>query len=211
MDLTAIAIIYLACGAPFAVYQFTSGFPRSPREKWLIFAGILIGWPVVAARVVIDRLRVPPGDRDPRVEAIRASMERIAFPDNDIQPVFEFREVLYRFVGLRKALITLPSNNTLRTALGADSSGKEMLAARVHARRNRSRIENHYHAAREEFTEVIDRMAVEVPNDGDLIDLAVELSCHIGDPMVPEDFRLTRQITPASQRYAGGRASAGAR
>lgn len=212
MDLTATTIIYLALGAPFAVYQFTSGFPRSRGEKWLIFASILIGWPIVAARIVIDRFRAPAGDRDPRVEALRTTMEKIAFPDNDIQPVFEFREVLYRFVGLRKALTTIPSNDTLRTMLGVDSSGKEMIAARCHARRNRSRIENHYHAARGEFIETIDDAAAGIANGGELIDLAVELSCHIGDPMVPEDFRLARRVTPASRRYSGeGRASAGAR
>lgn len=178
MSLVELAIIYLSCGAPFAVFKATSRDAKAS-TKWLVFVAALIGWPVFAAILITRRVRKAAATPEAVIESLRVKMESAAFPDNEIQGVFDFREMYYRFVGLSNA-VNEPESARPGTELFEIGGGENNdTAARCLARRNRIRLHRHYLKARREFMSSVAERA-----DEHLSSLASELAIHLGDPLV---------------------------
>ena len=177
MSLVELVIIYLACGAPFAVFKATSR-DANASTKWLVFATALIGWPVFAALLIMRRVRTASSSHEAAIEQLRVQMETAAFPDNEIQGVFDFRETFYRFVGLSNAVNEPEPDKPGTELFEIGGVGSSETAARCLARRNRIRLHRHYLKARREFmTSVAERA------DDNLNSLASDLAVHLGDPI----------------------------
>lgn len=178
MSLVELAIIYFACGAPFAVFKATSR-RSGPAAKALIFIAALFGWPVFAAMLITRRVQTATATPDTEIERLRVNMETAAFPDNEIQGVFDFRETYYRFVGLSNAVNEPEPDKPGTELFEIGGGGNSQTAARCLARRNRVRLHRHYLKARREFMASIAEHADEKLNS-----LASELATHLGDPLV---------------------------
>lgn len=177
MSLVELVIIYLACGAPFAVFKATSR-DANASTKWLVFATALIGWPVFAALLIMRRVRTASSSHEAAIEQLRVQMETAAFPDNEIQGVFDFRETFYRFVGLSNAVNEPEPDKPGTELFEIGGVGSSETAARCLARRNRIRLHRHYLKARREFMSSVAERA-----DENLRSLASELAVHLGDPL----------------------------
>ncbi|MEQ1923870.1 MAG: hypothetical protein ABL952_15300 [Pyrinomonadaceae bacterium] len=188
MSLVELAIIYLACGAPFAVFKATSRH-TAPAAKWLVFLAALIGWPVFAARLVTRRMQIATATTDAEIERLRIEMETAAFPESEMQGVFDFREMYYRFVGLSNAVNEPESARPGTELFEIGGGGNNDTAARCLARRNRIRLHRHYLKARREFMS-----SVAERSDESLNALASELAVHLGDPLVRGELRNLARI-----------------
>ena len=104
MNWLDLVIIYLACGAPFAVYRIAlSEYSPAETASRSVRAGLL--WPAVGAKTVIKRLRAATRALSrPRIETIRLEMEAALTADQPAFPRFEFREVFDRYAGLAGAV-----------------------------------------------------------------------------------------------------------
>lgn len=188
MSLVELIIIYLACGAPFAVFRATSS-DAGASTKWLSFATALIGWPIFAAMLLFRRVRIATAAPDADIERLRVQMETAAFPDREIQGVFDFRETFYRFVGLSNAVNEPESDKPATELFEIGGGGNTQTAARCLARRNRIRLHRHYLKARLEFMSSIAERA-----DEDLNSLASELAVHLGDPLARGELQLPAKV-----------------
>ncbi len=179
MNLLDIAIIYLACGAPFGVYYFLTARHRV-RERWFVarLGASFLFWFFFAARLIVVNgpLRyILDSDKDGRVvpnfetlrslEALRRNCEAaLSATDPDFR-VYEFRESFERYVGL-----TLELNSANDVPTDADSGlgevsgyGKSAHNSRCLHRRNLARLRFHREIARNSITEVIESAGI----DGD--------------------------------------------
>ncbi len=102
-----LLIIYLAIGAPFAVYRVTGGRWLTP-VRLAQGAGIgLFFWPFLAIRLLIGsasrRERRTKAKPDARIEKLRSDIERLALSEARPETLFRFREAFYRLSGLSTA------------------------------------------------------------------------------------------------------------
>ncbi|MBK9527088.1 MAG: hypothetical protein IPO41_01895 [Acidobacteria bacterium] len=186
MSLVELIIIYLACGAPFAVFKATSRNANAS-TKWLVFVSALLGWPVFAAMLITRRVRTATDGHDPIIERLRTQMETAAFPDNEIQGVFDFRETFYRFVGLSNAVNEPEPDKPGTELFEIGGGGSSETAARCLARRNRIRLHRHYLKARREFMTSIAERA-----DENLSSLASELAATSAIRSFAVNFQLSK-------------------
>ncbi len=141
MSPSVAAVLYFACGFPVAMYLVTRRRPTFVKiAVWSLF------WPVFAVSLLF-RLAFPTQEmrldaRRLRIERIAAEIERDAFDGEAMAPVFEFREVYYRYAGLAEAAGTPPSDI-------AD------LHERCLARLNRRKLAFHAAEARDEFVGLV--------------------------------------------------------
>lgn len=195
MSLVELIIIYLACGAPFAVFKATSR-DANASTKWLVFVSALLGWPVFAAMLITRRVRTATDGHDPIIERLRTQMETTAFPDNEIQGVFDFRETFYRFVGLSNAVNEPEPDRPGTELFEIGGGGSSETAARCLARRNRIRLHRHYLKARREFMS-----SVAERSDENLSSLASELAVHLGDPLVRGELSIVKDLPKETSGY----------
>jgi len=204
MSLVELIIIYLACGAPFAVFKATSRDAKAS-TKWLVFITALLGWPVFAAMLITRRVRTATDGHDPIIEKLRTQMETAAFPDNEIQGVFDFRETFYRFVGLCNAVNEPEPDKPGTELFEIGGGGSSETAARCLARRNRIRLHRHYLKARREFMSSIAERA-----DEKLYSYASELAVHLGDPLARGELstpNMTKGSTPSNREIVKNKAA----
>lgn len=145
MSPSVAAILYFACGFPVAMYLVTRRRPTLPKLlAWSVF------WPVFALmllfRLVWPSREMRENARRLRIERIAAEIERTAFDGGSMVTVFEFREIFYRYAGLAEAAAQ-PANDI------AD------LHERCLARNNRQKLALHAAAARNEFIEMMAKLA----------------------------------------------------
>lgn len=195
MSLVELVIIYLACGAPFAVFKATSR-DANASTKWLVFVTALIGWPVFAALLIMRRVRTASSSHEAAIEQLRVQMETAAFPDNEIQGVFDFRETFYRFVGLSNAVNEPEPDKPGTELFEIGGVGSSETAARCLARRNRIRLHRHYLKARREFMSSVAERA-----DENLRSLASELAVHLGDPLARGELAIPNDLQKDKSGY----------
>ncbi|MFZ1702314.1 MAG: hypothetical protein WBO10_07765 [Pyrinomonadaceae bacterium] len=192
MQFSELIIIYLACGAPFAVHRATSMHP----PNWFSVAAAFAVWPVSAIDLVIGHFKRASVDDERFIDGIRSRIEAIAFPTSEIQSVFEFREVYYRFVGLSKAATSNAMTNEMPLFQLAEHPDPS-LASRCLARKNEERLDRHRSAARAEFFAAIEELIEQDAAGDELAGIATELSTHLGDPARSADIQ---EYTPARSK-----------
>ena len=153
-----MAIIYLACGAPFGVFQITkSSRPRSSSDIFVILAA-LVFWPayalIFAAQSLFSddaRLR----ERRHKIEKLRQDLETALFgPDATAAAIFAYRDTFYRLVGLSEAASVGLSRGVHELFTITDHPNR-ILASTLTARRNRKKIVRHADGVRGELLDLI--------------------------------------------------------
>jgi len=163
MTPTDLLIIYLAFGAPLAVYKYLQKRHTSSRERIFISAFTFVFWIPSAVRIGYlyfanayfgDAFVSQPnldsidGRRASARESIRAELIRA----NGGLNVHEVRETVERYAGLAAAVGTEATHHAaphqLFKAAGRQPSD---LAGMCLSRRNRRRLEQHHTSARREF------------------------------------------------------------
>lgn len=107
MGFIDLVIVYLACGAPFAVYRATGSRSVSFGSLGMDVSIGLFLWPILGIRLLsgLDHPRKRRAKRKPdvRIERIRSQLETFALKDARPETLFRFREAFYRLAGLSTA------------------------------------------------------------------------------------------------------------
>lgn len=198
MNYVDLITIYLSCGAPFGVYQITKGsWAKSPSDfAKVVYAFFL--WPAFLVPLMVERLST---EKHPRphfwLEDIRNKIENTAFQGHMTASLFEFREIYYRFTGLSEALSEAVPQKTANDLFAISGIKNPVISSKCISRRNRERLEFHQVRARNEFVDLISSLARGNPEGGRVVDLAIELSAHLGDADAEDDLKALR---PAKQK-----------
>jgi hypothetical protein len=154
MTLVDLLIVYLACGAPFAVYQATGRDKQSRFRRLVEVSFVLLFWPwqafALVRKAIVNRLSAD----EKHLDDIRNSIEARLFPDGSSSNIFEFRDAFYRFAGLERASHEKPSNGSFEI-FKVSNHPNAQLASRILARRNLRRIQNHKVRAEAEFSNIL--------------------------------------------------------
>lgn len=189
MGVLDTVIVYLACGSPFGVYQLTRREKDPAGHHWLSAFASFVFWPGYLLALVIDRSpasRRKPSAHD-EIESIRCRIERYAFKNKPTAPLFEFREVYYRYTGL--ALAWADESDPAQAALLFRIAGTPVSAAAAScvSRRNRKKLEFHLTLARNEFLDLISGLGSKAEGPA-IVQLVIDLSERLGDPFGVEDL-----------------------
>src|SRR5438309_1949702 len=159
MNVTDLIIIYFACGSPLGVYYFTCHKDDLSLRAVLGMLIRFLIWPLSALPLIRNRFfsSNPPAEAslDRKTGYIRAELENIAFSESDASSIFEFREVISRFVALTTQAKIIPAEKRGNEVFAVSGHKNATLAAACLARRNRERILFHQTQARNDFVEVI--------------------------------------------------------
>ena len=170
-----LAVIYLACGAPFAVFRLTERTAKS-RLPGLRAVSALLLWPAVLWRHVrnagADRQRP-----DNVLDLLRRRIEAELANTCDATGIFHFREVFSRYSGLVAAAASDAEPDNEIYELSRHPS--RALANVCLARRQKRVLARHLAHARVEFAEI-----VAIPNSQLLSDLVLELAEYLDDAVL---------------------------
>ncbi len=166
-------IIYLACGAPFAVYYFLQNRRvANSNSLWLKTVLVFSFWLPFAMRLlfenrtlrnIFDKQTDSDSTRDKQLAPLRKNLETAIISiiphkrENILAPtIFEVREILERYTGLTLALQTEPDFSRTDNEFYKISNHKNARLAEIcSARRNRQRLFFHQTEARRDFLNLI--------------------------------------------------------
>jgi hypothetical protein len=194
MSIADVIVIYLAVGAPFAVYQyFQNRRSRKARRLFLsVFA--LLFWPAVAAGLVIRQLTNAYSDNhfvsdrhlDVSAEKANEIRKRLSTELVGTLPelsVYDLRDVLDRYVGL-----SIMANETTPATDGPpafmfSAAGRERyeLGVLCLTRRNRRRVLGRHSAVRYEFLNLFERLSERHPKRDAHLALGIDLARELKD------------------------------
>jgi hypothetical protein len=199
MKLSDFIIIYLACGAPFAVFYFL----QHRREKnsllvylktlclvfvWIPYAIWLLHESVT--KYLLKREAVK-NSAVGTLENFEKGFSKFVFETDGEISVFDFREVFERYTGLtlaKNSAESIPpksSEEIFRVALRQNIK----LGAQCLHRRNLKRIESHQDGARHDFVNLVFDLKQIVPETEELGKLSFELVKFLNDDQAAEDLR----------------------
>ena len=189
MKLVDLLIIYFAIGAPFGVYQITTvRHPLNANITLRTFLRICF-WPVFAVFILADWFYQ---DRDllasnfaRRIESIRKEIEDIAFANESVSSIFDFREILQRYAGLSEAANVAVADNSVNEVCDLSHSDNRKLASACLARKNQRKLSFHQSLARSEFVDLIFELAG-AENRDRILELAIELANDLHDTPTAE-------------------------
>ncbi|HEV7700045.1 MAG TPA: hypothetical protein VGO43_07435, partial [Pyrinomonadaceae bacterium] len=189
MLLLELLVIYLACGAPVAVFRLTEQGSRSshtmPRVAYALFL-----WPL--ALLAMRRAGTAVSRRIDRLDELRTDLEQSLFSSRGSKDLFEFREVYDRYTGLVR---TSNADISVSTAvLDIARHPSRSLASACLKRRQSQMLIRHRDAARTEFAFLL---AHHPSRDAE--DIVLQLAFEIDDPVLT--LEIARQpkssISPA--------------
>ncbi|MGI9034770.1 MAG: hypothetical protein ACR2GD_01910 [Pyrinomonadaceae bacterium] len=164
MKLSDFLIIYLACGAPFGVYFFLQHRNRKNfGGVYLQSFGLVFVWIPYAFPFLHDfitnyfRQSSPQKSVVRKLEDLQKKISQMMFDSGSRFPIFEFREIFERYIGLTTAVNLLddcPSRKDeeiFRVALRQNVK----LGAQCLNRRNHLRVERHQTLARADFLKLV--------------------------------------------------------
>lgn len=172
-----IAIVYLACGSPFAVHSFLHPAHDTNFHRLLSGFTALLSWPVRLIALIGQKFYQQPEENpasDP-VEKIRTDIERLFPEDPHGRSVFEWREVFDRYAGLARAVNTPRDESAPNEIFRIAGQKNDELANICLNRRNRKRLEFHHIQARNDFLSLVSNLSNGVAEQNRIRDLAIEL------------------------------------
>jgi hypothetical protein len=181
MTLLDAIIIYLALGAPFAVYDFLQNRKRPATQKWISAAFAFIFWIPLAVRVLHRELKVHgyarefDAQRDEKIRVIGDALKDLLMANGSTISVFNYRDVFDRYVGLTLATRRENTNSHSNDTELFEIAGclNTELAAKCLNRRNSIRLERHQTEARRNFLMMIEMSLTE---NADAAGKALELA-----------------------------------
>lgn len=185
MNFFDLAIIYLACGAPFAVqYWFRlKGRSRLEKSAKCVLAGL--AWPVFAVLYAVEAVKqfgrpVPPQAEAKRlIEEIRRSLENSVDLSGRPDAAFEFRRAVLRWAELAIAVqepTTAPAASGVWEIVGHSKAG---IASAAYINRERRLLEAHFAAARKDIV----GLAESLKDNADFRDRAIEAAMLLADEL----------------------------
>lgn len=208
MSLTDLIIIYLACGSPFGVYQITTS-DKAVNSISVLLTGVrILVWPIFATLMLIDWLanRSSPGSEERQIDAIGLELEQLIFDDCPASFIFDFREVLKRYAGLAKAARQGVHSDAGGEFHDLSGNGHRELAAACLARKNQRKLLFQLSLVRREFVEVLSELLPNGSRRAQILELALELTKQVGDPVTSSELMRLRthldhnQLTALSTR-----------
>lgn len=200
MNITDLFIIYLACGAPCAVYFFLQNRKKlRSKNLWLKSFLTLIVWIPYAFVLLNDfatrrkhsLLLKEKSAFDEKLSLLQKQLLQFHFDSAADQRIFEFREVLERYAGLTLACNTIDKSSNpaesefFRIALRENSH----VAAECLRRRNRLRLKFHQNLARRDFLKIILELKFSVAEPELLKTKAFEFVEMLNDPQARQNLK----------------------
>jgi len=198
-----IFIIYLACGAPFAVYYFLHNPAQvRPGLLWLKTIFVFFLWMPFAVSLLrqnknlkIASLRfaktaAAKTERTEILHSIQKQIEKILLESDLKISIYEFREILERYVWLTLANQNAAAQTVRREAeiyLVAQTKNVE-LASICFNRRNRKRLSFHQTEARKDFLRLIEKLSEVVSDPNKLADSSRKIVQILNDWEAREQF-----------------------
>lgn len=170
-----IFIVYLAFGAPFAVFDYLQ------RNNLLRAFGVFLFWPPTAFRLLSRRFRSGSAhtDVDPELDArAKKVFAKLQKEMGGEIGAIEFRDTFDRYVGLSLEICRDEHPFETKSSELLRVSGRENSPAASASlnRRNAVRLARHHTDARERFLELIERS-----QEFNALVLALELTTLVGD------------------------------
>lgn len=197
MNLNDLIIIYLACGAPFAVYYFLQN--RNFQETkilWLKTLFRFVFWIPFAFRLVarrhlftnlysneFDRKSNSDAKKEAEIFSIQKQFENNLRDNHPKLSIFEFRETFERYTGLTLELqngseeIAAREKEIFRVT---NHQNKKLAEICLH-RRNRQRLIFHQNLARRDFFEVLGQLTKTTVEKQSLYEKAFKLVSLLND------------------------------
>lgn len=205
MNLLDISIIYLAVGAPFAVYYFFQYFRRRNSTLWFKAALVFFGWIFYLLFLLREKsgknLATAVNLRD-EIALRQNHLEKLFPADAAQNSFFEFRETLERYAGL----MLIESEKDAKLNVSAPDffivggTKNPSIAAACLARRNRTRLFFHQTRARRNFLSFIGNLIDKAANKTELENAADEFAAGLNDneavAALEKIFAIQRQIAP---------------
>jgi hypothetical protein len=209
-------IIYLACGAPFAVYYFLQNRNRlDSRPLWLTTLLNFIFWMPAAflflsrsehlkSRSLYNFNKTSAADaRRENLQSIQKQIEK-SLPESDLKiSIYEFRETIERYVGLTLAN---QMNDTGSRAAGEEffrvaQTNNVELGAICLNRRNRNRLSLHQTEARNDFLHLINQLLNLSSDEKNLEQSAIKLAEILEDRTAQNELeKLFARSQPVGKR-----------
>lgn len=196
MNILELTILYLACGAPFAVYSvFNQQLRVNILKKavwailtilfWIPFALLLSRGFVTKKLKELNKRASKPGD--PKLQTRIASLEsliaEILYRGKGQFSVFEVRELLGRYVGLTLETRNQEAAQTdeINELFGVADHPDSPLASACLNRRNRLRLKQHQMQARSELLHLFSVVNALAANKNEFLSAIAEFAELIGD------------------------------
>lgn len=165
MKFSDLLIIYLASGSPFAVYFFLqSRKVLTPFKLWIKTFFVFIGWILFALNFIKiykssakSEVLVYKNDIEKKLFSAQKEFEAILLENKSNVSIYEFREVLERYVGLTLALQNENAelNESMREFSRVSGNKNPEISAVCFQRRNRERLFFHHTGARRDFLKIV--------------------------------------------------------
>jgi len=165
VNILDLAIIYLACGAPFAVnYSFraddTFGFVELVKSF-----GVGVAWPYFALMMLYTSITAPKKHSADElaarrvIESVRHKLESHIASSMRPNEIFEFRDAVMRYAGLKVAEQMPTGNAPEMEFIAITYPQPNAAAAAIFERKHKARIEFHSYLAGCEFVDTINALS----------------------------------------------------
>jgi hypothetical protein len=192
MNISDLIVIYLAFGAPFAVYKYLQSRTTSRGRKLVFSVATLIFWIPAAAKIAYRHLTnayYKPAfvsqeildSRDFRLDELRESL-RTGFTSNGMGlGMHDLREVIDRYTGLSQLVADEGEHSINGYASLFEAAGRtdSRTGSACLIRRNRLRVRRHHTQAREHFVSLFEQICG--PDERVVLNDGIELARHLGD------------------------------
>jgi hypothetical protein len=220
MNLYDFIIIYLACGAPLGVYYFlqhrkTSDFKHLRLKSllnflfWMPFAFRLLRRNAIFTSLynkVFAGNAASDAEIEKNIRSLQKRLERIYLPSRLKISIYEFREILERYIGLTRSgqiennfsQTARPESEIFRISGHKNSS----LGAICLNRRNRKRLSFHQTEARRDFLALLDELFDSGSDSENLYRAAIEFVTALGDAEALDSIKRIFDLEPQSRHAA---------
>jgi hypothetical protein len=186
MNSTDIIIIYLAIGLPFGVHFYLKNrFNENSSLKSLVVTLIWIPYSIklfqnrITNKLINSEFDVKLGI----VSEKQKNLERILLKNNSETSLFEFREIIERYVALSLSLNEVEESfgENKRELFRISKSPNIELSAICLNRMNQYKLRNHQSNARKDFVNLINKIIVENVGENTILANVVSIANELND------------------------------
>ncbi|MDQ6788130.1 MAG: hypothetical protein M3033_15100 [Acidobacteriota bacterium] len=190
MTISDLLVIYFSIGAPCGVYVYFQVRGKSaPKKLWLKALFTFFFWMPTAVRFLLHNKSIrtvfysetedenlPSFEREQKLYSIQKHLENFLLESNLKISIYEFREMLQRYIGLTFAAQgeTEKQTETNLEFFYASQNKNPEIAARCFQRRNRERLLFHQTLARQDFLRFVAEASAFIADKENSVRLIVE-------------------------------------
>ena len=173
MNWIDFTIIYLACGAPFAVYYFLQNKTVGSSVSWLLNCLVLLLWLPFAIFLLTKNRQnffsfnffnksLTTTENGQQIYLYQKQIEKVLLESDLDISIFDFRETAERYAGLTLAAQCEPGKDWGQEIFRVSGAEQLELGTICLQRRNRKRLAFHQSEARRDFLQIIERLTVSI-------------------------------------------------